>query len=503
MGVLSKIASKRSTLTTKNTDVTTAAQLTLRQSLWPLSIVTILFFLWGLSYGLLDTLNKHFQNTLDITRTRSSGLQAAYFGAYPLASLGYANWILRHWGYKSVFIFGLCVFGVGALMMLPRPPEAGRIRTWLSGCRWPAGVYRSFGGFCGATFICGSGLGSLETAANPYLSVCGPPRYSELRINFAQAFNAIGTVIGPVLGSYVFFKNTGDSVAALKNVQWVYLGIAIFVFLLAFVFFMSHIPEVTDADMEFQVQETHVGGSEKPFWKQYRLFHAAFAQFCYTGAQVAIASYFINYAVDTRPGTSSATGAKLLAGAQGAFAFGRFSGTFLMKFVKPRYVFLAYLTGVVAFVGAASGARQNAGIAMLYITLYFESVCFPSIVALGIRGLGRHYKRGSGFIVGGVCGGACVPSLLGKVADMHNDTGIAMVVPTAFMIAAETYALAVNFVPAYRIPADMVGNSTIGIQTQQDTGDVEKSEATHITQGVDGAEVVEIQKPDGGHALIH
>ncbi|KAK5267138.1 hypothetical protein LTR96_007805 [Exophiala xenobiotica] len=160
------------------------------------------------------------------------------------------------------------------------------------------------------------------------------------------------------------FKNTGDSVAALKNVQWVYLGIAIFVFLLAFVFFMSHIPEVTDADMEFQVQETHVGGSEKPFWKQYRLFHAAFAQFCYTGAQ---ASYFINYAVDTRPGTSSATGAKLLAGAQGAFAFGRFSGTFLMKFVKPRYVFLAYLTGVVAFVGAASGARQNAGIGTLSV----------------------------------------------------------------------------------------------------------------------------------------
>lgn len=81
------------------------------------------------------------------------------------------------------------------------------------------------------------------------------------------------------------FKDTGDSVAALKNVQWVYLGIAIFVFLLAFVFFISHIPEVTDADMEFQVQETHVGGSEKPFWKQYRLFHAAFAQFSYTGAQ--------------------------------------------------------------------------------------------------------------------------------------------------------------------------------------------------------------------------
>ena len=154
---------------------------------------------------------------------------------------------------------------------------------------WPGVVYQSFGGFCGATFVIGSGLGSLETAANPYLAVCGPPRYSEIRINFAQAFNGIGTVIGPVLGSYAFFKHVGEGENALKNVQWVYLAIACFVFILAFVFSCSWIPEVTDADMQFQVQETHIEGTEKAFWKQYRLFHAAFAQFCYTGAQVGIA----------------------------------------------------------------------------------------------------------------------------------------------------------------------------------------------------------------------
>jgi fucose permease len=116
-------------------------------------------------------------------------------------------------------------------------------------------------------------------------TVCGPPKYAELRINFAQAFNAIGTVVGPVLGSYAFFKETSDDVAALQSVQWVYLAIGIFVFCLAAVFFVSNIPEVTDADMAFQVAETHVEGTDKPFWKQYRLFHAAFAQFTYTGAQ--------------------------------------------------------------------------------------------------------------------------------------------------------------------------------------------------------------------------
>lgn len=118
-------------------------------------------------------------------------------------------------------------------------------------------------------------------------TVCGPPKYSEIRINISQAFNGIGTVIAPVLGSYVFFAF--DDTRALQNVQWVYLAIAVFVFSLAFIFFLSTIPEITDADMAFQAEETHVGESDLPFRKQYRVFHAAFAQFFYTGAQVAIA----------------------------------------------------------------------------------------------------------------------------------------------------------------------------------------------------------------------
>lgn len=130
-----------------------------------------------------------------------------------------------------------------------------------------------------------------------------------------------------MLGSYVFFKSTLDDVAALKNVQWVYLGIGIFVFCLAAVFFVSRIPEVTDGDMAFQADETHVGSGDKPFWKQYRLFHAAAAQFAYVGAQVAIAGYFINYITEQRGGTDAALGAKLLAGAQGSFTLGRFIGS--------------------------------------------------------------------------------------------------------------------------------------------------------------------------------
>jgi FHS family L-fucose permease-like MFS transporter len=227
--------------------------------------------------------------------------------------------------------------------------------------------------------------------------------------------------------------------------------------------FSSAIPEITDADMAFQAEETHAGTDIQPFHKQYRLFHAAFAQFCYTGAQVAIASYFINYVTETRPNTSSSLGAKFLAGAQGAFAAGRFTGVLLMKFIRPRWVFLFYLTMCIVFIAPSITQRGNTGMSMLYITLFFESICFPTIVALGMRGLGKYTKRGSGFIIAGVSGGACVPPLTGKVADMCNSTAKAMGVPLAFFVAAWSYSLCVNFVPSYRDPADAFATLEIGL----------------------------------------
>lgn len=234
--------------------------------------------------------------------------------------------------------------------------------------------------------------------------------------------------------------------------------------------------------MEFQATTTRTDAAVKPFHKQYRLFHAAFAQFCYTGSQVAIASYFINYAVETRPGTSSATGARLLAGAQGGFAAGRFAGSAIMRFVRPRYVFLAYMTLIIVFIAPAITQRGNIGVSMLYLTLFFESIIFPTIVALGMRGLGKHSKRGSGFIVAGVAGGACVPPLLGEAADLNNSTATAMAVPLAFFVAAWSYSLCVNFVPAYRTPVDSLGEAKIGIenigQTASGDSDVDAEKGT-------------------------
>jgi FHS family L-fucose permease-like MFS transporter len=165
---------------------------------------------------------------------------------------------------------------------------------------------------------------------------------------------------------------------------------------------------------------------------------------------------------DTRPGTPDTLSAKFLSGAQAGFAIGRFVGVAIMHFVRPRWVFLAFMTMCIVFVGPSITQRGNTGMSMLYVTLFFESICFPTIVALGMRGLGRHTKRGSGWIVGGVIGGACVPPLTGAAADMHG-TGLAMVVPMCFFLAAWTYPLAVNFVPWYRDTADAFTTTDIGI----------------------------------------
>lgn len=325
--------------------------------------------------------------------------------------------------------------------------------------------------------------------------MCGPPRYAEIRINISQAFNGVGTVIAPVLGSYVFFNFSDER--ALANVQWVYLAIAVFVLILAFLFFIANIPEITDAgkhsrcnrtvsdaanpntDMAFQAEETHAGTDDKPFVKQYRLFHAAFAQFCYTGAQVAIASSFITYATNTRANTSAGMGSKLFAGAQAAFTVGRFGGTLLMRYVRPRWVFLGFLSMCIIFIAPAITQGGNAGVSFLYVVLFFESVCFPTIVALGMRGLGRHTKRGSGYIVGGVVGGACVPPLLGVAADKHGN-GIALVVPLAFFVAALTYPLCVNFVPSYTRIVDSFGEAEIGLTNR--TNDEEKVQAESLEE---------------------
>ncbi|EXJ92211.1 MFS transporter, FHS family, L-fucose permease [Capronia epimyces CBS 606.96] len=407
-----------------NQGLTGASALTVRQSIFPITLVTILFFLWGFAYGLLDVLNAKFQTSLHITAAKAGGLQGSYFGAYFIGPLTYSGWIVRKYGYRVTFMSGLCIYGVGALMF------------------WPSAVYKSFAGFCGSLFIVGSGLSTLETSANPFIATCGPPRLSEFRLEFSQSFQAIGSVVAPLLASRVFFKNTQST--DLSHVQWTYVGIAAFVFLLAVVFFFSPIPEVTDADMALQAEQCAdlTGYEEKPLRQQYKLFFGVAAQFTYVGAQVAVASQFIRYAQESA-GLSADVASDRYAIGQSLFAIGRFIAAGLFMFVKPRIVLMVFMTAIMIFIACAMGIYGEAGVAMLSLVLAFESCIFPTIFTLSIRGLGRHTKRGSSWIVASVCGGALFPALTGLAAD-HMTYHKAMCVPLAGFFVSFAYPIYLN-----------------------------------------------------------
>lgn len=356
---------------------------------------------------------------------------------------------------------------------------------------WPSAVKRSFGGFCGSMFIVGSGLSTLETSANPYIAVCGPPKWSEFRLELSQSFQAVGAVAAPVLASYVIFKNVGEDGKSLEAVQYVYLGIACFVGLLAFVFYFAPIPEISDADMADQAEMTtaDTGYEDKPMRKQYTLFWGVAAQFSYVGAQVAIAAYFINYFAEARPGldvTDAHTeGAKFYAIAQGLFALGRFAAAGIMYYWKPRLVLLTFQSAIIVFIVLAiavnTGGSSNSnwgGLSMLMIVLFFESCIFPTIFTLSLRGLGRHTKRGGSFLVSSICGGAVIPAILGNVAD-KTGTRIAMVVPMAFFVIAWSFPIYLNVFKAKQLDAyneSHVGTAEAAVDPARGLGSISSVE---------------------------
>ncbi|EXJ96019.1 MFS transporter, FHS family, L-fucose permease [Capronia coronata CBS 617.96] len=457
-------------VTVSDGEITNAAHLTLRQSLLPNCLVTILFFLWGFAYGLLDVLNSHFQTTLNITASRSSGLQAAYFGAYFLCPLTISGWILRRFGFRVTFMTGLAVLTVGCLLF------------------WPSGVKKSFGGFCGSMFVVGMGLSTLETAADPFLAICGPPRYSEIRLNLAQAVQGVGSFVAPLLASRVFFAHTVDTDQGLKNVQWTYLGVACFVALLIILFILAPFPEITDADMQNQehvIAEYNPG----PLRKQYTLFLGVWCQFCYVGAQVAVAGYFINFVKET--GRSAAKASDLLAAAQGIYAANRFIAGFLLMIpaVKPRYMLIGYLGMCCVLALVAALTRGTTSVAFLMLVFIFESSCFANIFTLALRGLGRHTKRGGSWLVAAISGGTVWPSMTGAVVTAHN-AHMAMLIPMTGYIVGMVFPIYINLIQRERM--DMHRATTVGIVAANE----KEVELERNPSLADKPQAVEIQEAD-------
>ena len=257
-------------------------KLTTKQSYVPLALVTILFFLWGFAYGLLDILNSQFQLVVHMSSSQALGLHASYFAAYFIGPLTIGRVVLKKWGFKATFITGLCIYGCGTLIF------------------WPSAVLTSFTAFIISNFIVGLGVSILEVAANPFIALCGPPQHSETRLNLSQGVQAIGSVVSPLLAKKVLFKNVLDP-TSLIDVQWTYLGIAFFDILLAAAFYYMPIPEASDEDFE-DVAEKRSSVNSARFGKlgnikviYITLALGVFSEWCYVGLQEAAASCYQDY----------------------------------------------------------------------------------------------------------------------------------------------------------------------------------------------------------------
>ena len=382
--------------------------------LFPLILVTSLFFLWGFAYGLLDVLNKHFQVALHIPQARSSFLQMAYFGAYFLMALP-AGIFMKRFGYKKGIILGLLLYAIGAFLF------------------YPSAQMSSFNFFLLSTFVLASGLAFLETAANPYVTVLGDPKNSEFRLNLSQSFNGVGSFLGPKIGAVLFFGTIVNENTKLDTVKMVYLITGAVVLIVAFLFWRTPLPEIKEDTMVSDVSQI-----VKPLFKHKNFTNAIIAQFFYVAAQVSIAAWFINYCTDNNHAITDAHAADLLGFSLILFTVGRFIGTALMKKIAPNL--LLFIFSIINIFLCVLVVINDSWLSVysLMAVFFFESIMFPTIFALGVKDLGHHTKKASSFIIMSIVGGAIMPYIMGRVAESYS-TAFSYFIPAVCFVFVAWY----------------------------------------------------------------
>lgn len=432
-------SNRASTAMTNNTNRTTVTnfdfytmssnrpmtKLTNRESILPLVLVTILFFLWGCAYGFLNVLNSRFSAIANLTDGQSIGTHAAYYGGYLIGPFLPGRWILKHGGFKATFITGLCIYALGTLAF------------------WPAAVVLSFPAFIISNLVVGIGVSVLEVGANPFITLCGPPAYSEARLNISQGFQAIGTVLAPLLAQRVLFRTVTNAVA-LIDVQWTYLGIALFAIVLAVVFFYLPIPEASDEDFE-EVAERRETINSAMFFGRIKVVYVTlalgvFAQFCYVSAQEAVSVNYGRYieVIDNR-GHLDAFDWQTVG--HTVLALGRFLCAALQFLLKPRRILLLLYVGMIVSSALCMVLTGRSGIAALTLFELFQSGVFSFIFAISLRGLGSQTKTGAVWLTVAICGGAIGPVIQNPIISAYN-------VPYSFCIVVATTAFGAIF-PIY------------------------------------------------------
>ncbi len=387
------------------------------------ALVSTLFLLWGTCNGMIDVMDKHFQDFLHLSKGQSAWVQFAHYLGYLLMSLP-ASWLARKLGYKGGIITGLMLVSLGGFWFIP----ATRISA--------------FWAFLFGVCLIAMGLTVLETVANPYTTVLGDKKYSATRINFAQSFNGVGWILGPIIGGAFFYSNEGAEVAQ-GQLYIPYLVVAIIVLVMAVIFYFADVPDLNTED-EYHLSDSAAVGIKRSIWSHQHFTGAVIAQFLYVAAQAGIFSFFINYMIEEMPSLSQSVasswifkdrvmfrdgsyfvnekGATFLLGTIGfpLFLIGRATGAAILRKLTAHRVLGTYAFINVLLCGVVVLKLGWVSVSAVFLCFLFMSIMFPTIFALGIYGLGVQAKRASGFIVMAIIGGAIMPKLMGHLGDVYN-----------------------------------------------------------------------------------
>ena len=399
--------------------------------LYPFILVTSLFFFWGFVHNLDPILIPHLKKSFQLSDLESSLIDSSVFIAYFIMALP-AGYVMRKYGYKSGIVGGLLLFALGCFLILPAADTHQYIY------------------FLGALFIIASGLTFLETAANPYATIIGPPETATRRLNFAQSFNGLAAMVAPIIGGKYILSGTEMSdkdfaklsdqarniylTTEAQSVKMPYLILGMLVLLVAVLFMVSKLPDVKEAD------GTTTGNNPLRAFRHRHLTWAVVAQFFYVGAQVCVGSFFIKMA-RTAAGMDEKTATQYLGlGSGAAFMLGRFVGTFLMgKFASEKLLSIYALINIVLSAVAIFGS----GIVVVYTLIaiaFFMSIMFPTIFSLGIKDVGTDTKMASSLIVMSIVGGALLPPLLGVISDATGSIQNGYIVPLLCFVVVFLFA---------------------------------------------------------------
>lgn len=407
----------------------------------PFAMITTLFLLWGFAHGLLDVLDKHFQDTLHVTKAESGFVQFSLYIGYLIMAYP-AGVFMRRFGYKKGIILGLTLFALGAFLF------------------YPAAKFAAFIPFLMALFVIACGLSCLETAANPYTTVLGPKYGAARRINIAQSFNGLGWILGPLIGGLVIFgvEKSGNA-GTFDSLVQPYIFVGVIVVVVAVIFSFTRLPAIQEDN------EEHIAANAptSELLRHPSFVLAVIAQFLYVAAQTGVNSFFINFVTETITGLQEtiagmmqhlglfgqvfmpknpeqAASLILAIGGMGSFWIGRLTGSYIMKFISPQRLLAIYAVINTALTAIVVMGLGWASVIALFSTYFFMSVMFPTIFALGIRGLGPLTKKAASFLVMAVAGGAFCPPVMGAIAD-HYGMPIAFLLPLFCFAFIAYYAI--------------------------------------------------------------